>query len=244
MQINITLDGTEGSHELNALAALIASLGGRTAGPATMAVTVDVPNAPITSTSASGPAVSATSTVPTPPAPAQDPDEIEDPAAAAGAPDRDSAGLPWDERIHASSRATLQDGTWRRRKNTDDALFESVMAELRAAHPTTPASEDVPPPPPTTTNDTPEPPAPEPVVTAPVAVVAEPAADIPPPPAGEVDLSTFAKFVQAVNAKDVPAERKVYAELNKLAKEVADVDAFKDLLKKPEAWQLFYDMLG
>src|SRR5690606_22762037 len=35
-------------------------------------------------------------------------------AADAGAPDFDSAGMPWDERIHASSRATVADGTWRK----------------------------------------------------------------------------------------------------------------------------------
>ena len=49
----------------------------------------------------------------------------------------DSTGTPWDERIHASSKALNSDGTWRTRrkpKDMDDtewvALVESVKAEL------------------------------------------------------------------------------------------------------------------
>lgn len=44
----------------------------------------------------------------------------------------DSAGLPWDKRIHASSRNKLQDGTWRMMRGVDKAVVESVEAELRA----------------------------------------------------------------------------------------------------------------
>lgn len=44
----------------------------------------------------------------------------------------DSAGLPWDKRIHSSSRAKVADGTWRKLRGVDDALVASVEAELRA----------------------------------------------------------------------------------------------------------------
>lgn len=44
----------------------------------------------------------------------------------------DSAGLPWDKRIHASTRAKLQDGTWRKLRGVDEALIATVEAELRA----------------------------------------------------------------------------------------------------------------
>lgn len=54
-----------------------------------------------------------------------------------GAPSTDSTGTPWDERIHASSKALNSDGTWRTRrkpKDMDDAewvvLVESVKVEL------------------------------------------------------------------------------------------------------------------
>lgn len=42
----------------------------------------------------------------------------------------DSAGIPWDERIHAGTRGVNQDGTWKRRRNTSDVIYASVMAEL------------------------------------------------------------------------------------------------------------------
>lgn len=47
-------------------------------------------------------------------------------------PEFDSAGLPWDERIHAPSKATNKDGTWRARRGLEQALVSAVEAELRA----------------------------------------------------------------------------------------------------------------
>lgn len=44
----------------------------------------------------------------------------------------DSAGLPWDGRIHSSSRALNKDGTWRIQRNVDKSLIATVEAELRA----------------------------------------------------------------------------------------------------------------
>jgi len=43
----------------------------------------------------------------------------------------DKNGLPWDERIHSSSRAINADGTWRYRKNVPDENKQAVEAELR-----------------------------------------------------------------------------------------------------------------
>lgn len=51
-------------------------------------------------------------------------------APAAGQSDLDSAGCPWDARIHTSNKATIGDGTWRKKPGVDPALFESVKAEL------------------------------------------------------------------------------------------------------------------
>lgn len=50
----------------------------------------------------------------------------------ANAPVTDSTGLPWDERIHAGSKAQIADGTWRKRKGVDAGTVASVEAELRA----------------------------------------------------------------------------------------------------------------
>lgn len=43
----------------------------------------------------------------------------------------DIHGLPWDARIHASSRARNVDNSWRTKRNCDQALVASVTAELR-----------------------------------------------------------------------------------------------------------------
>jgi hypothetical protein len=45
----------------------------------------------------------------------------------------DAKGLPWDGRIHASSKARVADGSWRMKRGVDDALVATVTAGLRAA---------------------------------------------------------------------------------------------------------------
>lgn len=65
--------------------------------------------------------------------------------------ERDKEGIPWDERIHSGSKEKSQTGIWKRRRNTPDATFDAVMAELRAANTSRTmeaAAGIVPPPPP------------------------------------------------------------------------------------------------
>jgi hypothetical protein len=62
-------------------------------------------------------------------APTEPADTDEGPAAA-GAPEFDKVGTPWDKRIHSSSKAINEDGTWRRRRNLADITYTTVMAEL------------------------------------------------------------------------------------------------------------------
>lgn len=45
----------------------------------------------------------------------------------------DKNGLPWDGRIHASSKAKVADGSWRTKRGVDPALVTQVEAELRGA---------------------------------------------------------------------------------------------------------------
>ncbi len=73
----------------------------------------------------------------------------------------DSAGLPWDERIHSSSRKIGKDGTWNKRRGgpSGDELA-AIEAELRGAQT-----------------------APAPVPAAPVAPAPVPAAPVAPAPA-------------------------------------------------------------
>lgn len=63
----------------------------------------------------------------------QEPEYVRGPTAEdAGAPDFDSAGLPHDPRIHASSRATISDGTWKKKRGVSAEEVAAVEAELRA----------------------------------------------------------------------------------------------------------------
>ena len=58
-----------------------------------------------------------------------EPDEaLENPE---GAPAFDSAGFPWDERIHSANKGTNTNGTWRKRRGVDDATITTVEAELK-----------------------------------------------------------------------------------------------------------------
>lgn len=44
----------------------------------------------------------------------------------------DSAGLPWDARIHSDTHKKNADGSWRFRRNLDEAVKVTVLAELTA----------------------------------------------------------------------------------------------------------------
>ena len=60
-------------------------------------------------------------------------------------PATDKNGLPWDERIHAGTKALNGDGTWKKRRGVDDATVAAVTAELTGAAPApTPQPEPTP----------------------------------------------------------------------------------------------------
>ena len=58
----------------------------------------------------------------------------------------DAEGLPWDARIHSSSKAKTQKGVWKFARNLDENIKMQVLSELRGK--TTPAQSVPPPPPP------------------------------------------------------------------------------------------------
>ena len=128
------------------------------------------------------PVVLAGAATPPPPPPAAHPPGI----------DVDAAGMPWDGRIHSSSKAKVADGTWRQKRNLDPALLSSVTAELKqtmglgVAPP--PASAGVAPPPfatsavppaPPASSIPPAPPIPTPLPSAGVAPTASPSSGNP-----------------------------------------------------------------
>ncbi len=208
--ITIHIDHESTDLDLAAIAAMIAVLRGQNipnAGPAPSpaplpvsvpgtSVTVrDAPAATQTVSQLIGDAAVDVS-IPLPPAPpvAADPPAAPPPPVTSGAPvTLDKDGIPWDARIHSSSRNKTAKGVWQRKRNTDDPEWERVRAELRqamsagappapiealiAALPTPPAMPD-----PAAAFATPVAPQ-SPAPTASPAVAATIAADTAPPPA-------------------------------------------------------------
>ena len=82
-------------------------------------------SAPAAAPASIPPPPSVASAVPSPPPAAATPSP-------AGAAEVDKNGLPWDERIHASSRAKIADGSWRMKRGVQSHVVEAVEAELRA----------------------------------------------------------------------------------------------------------------
>ena len=54
-------------------------------------------------------------------------------AAPAASVELDSKGLPWDERIHASTKSKLASGEWKNKRGVPPERVTSVEAELRAS---------------------------------------------------------------------------------------------------------------
>lgn len=79
----------------------------------------DAPAAPVMNAGA----VAAAGTLTAPPAPTT--------PAVNTAVSTDARGTPWDARVHSETRKTNADGSWRFRRNLDEAVKAAVMAELR-----------------------------------------------------------------------------------------------------------------
>lgn len=82
------------------------------------------------------------------PTPVPQPEPQDDEPTNDAPPATDKNGLPWDERIHAGTKALNADGTWKKRRGVDDATVAAVTAELTGAAPT-PAPQPEPTPAPT-----------------------------------------------------------------------------------------------
>lgn len=131
----------------------------------------------------------------------------------------DSEGLPWDNRIHASSKAFLaKGGGWKKKRGIDPAIVATVEAELRQLMSTqAPTAEtaapDATPPPPATTNVTP-----------------------PPAPAGSI--TTFPDLMAAITASGIDQA------IVKGACEAVGVTAFPLLAARPDLIPAVAERLG
>jgi hypothetical protein len=99
--------------------------------------------------------------------------------------DVDSAGLPWDGRIHAGSRSKNADGTWRLKRGVEPDLLTQVAGELKR------------------TMEIPAAVIPPPPIVQPAAVPVPPAAVTPPPstpvgPATTASPISFPALMQAI----------------------------------------------
>lgn len=107
----------------------------------------------------------------------------------------DSAGLPWDERIHSSSKALKGDGTWRYRQGVSEDTKRAVEAELRGG-PQPIAPPPPPPPPAPAAPAIPQPPS----SPAPIAPTPPPAPSVSPTVAAPSTMPEFIALVQRATA--------------------------------------------
>lgn len=118
----------------------------------------------------------------------------------------DKAGLPWDDRIHASSRVKTADGCWRKRRGIDDATVATVEGQLKALMGIPAPVAAVPPPPPNPTS------AVDSTFPAPVAAAnVVPTAIASAPPAPTTDRNAFVHLItragEAIAAKKLTQEQ-------------------------------------
>lgn len=169
----------------------------------------------------------------------------------------DVDGIPWDARIHASTKTKTKAGIWTKLRNVNEVLYGQVHAELQekyaAGNSGSATLADAPPPPTENTavdnsangagdssqdnsvsNDAPPPP--NETGNAPT----DPAVAANAPVAGS--FADFPAFVQAVNAlkpTGIP-----YKELNTYAQTLGVAGGFKDMKDKPELWGSFVELAG
>jgi len=141
--------------------------------------------------------------------PGDDDEDDAAPVAAVVPGEVDSAGMPWDARIHSGKKSKIADGTWRKGKGVDAATIASVEAQLRAAGaasipaqaaptaPVAPAAAPVAPTAPAAPPAAPVVPAAPPA--APVVPAAPPAAPAAPAPAPAAATLDFAGLMQVVS---------------------------------------------
>lgn len=144
-------------------------------------------------------------------------EEIKDIVAGVSAPDVELAdGMPWDHRIHASSKAKLSKAPhgWKKKRGVTGALVEQVEAELRAAMLASPAK-------PVTTEEAAPPPDTEEAAPPPV----ETTATTEPPV-----ITTFAELNIAITEYGVPLD-KVTAAVNR-----AGLQAYPLLAARSDLW--------
>jgi len=79
------------------------------------------------------------------PTPAATPEPVTATTEAAAGVELDTNGTPWIEGIHATTKSKKADGTWTKKRGTDDTVLRDAEAAARAEIAGTPAAPDLPP---------------------------------------------------------------------------------------------------
>lgn len=235
MRMTVTIEC--GSSDFATLAAMlqIASNGG-------IESVVAAQPAPVAVTAAPAP-VAQPAPVAIPPLPVTEDngDDASEPIATV--PSADSAGMPWDERIHSGAKSTNADGTWRRRKGVSPADVARIEAELRGDSPPLPLSAPVAPvtpPPPTQTPAAPAMPSAAP------APVAQPAPNVGAQPTFFDAMGRVSSLVQSGRATTndvaqlcVVLTQRMGKTINSLTELINDskgVTALVELMRERQMW--------
>lgn len=162
-----------------------------------------------------------------------------DPVAPPPGVDVDNSGLPWDARIHASTKVKNADGSWRNKRGVDPALITTVTAELRQVMAATGAPAVAAPPPPAEAAPITDPAAafaaPPPPVAAPAPPVAEAA------PAATAPMAEFPRIMKIVTEKQ--AAGLVTTELVRNIAVQLGLTGVADLAKRPDLIPAFEALL-
>lgn len=272
MSLHIEINGDCSDREWDALAALVAIMRGTTALPTILnltnvtlhdtlapeepeadplpagrSVAADVPPPPpSTPADAAEALMAAEETRVAAQAAASTPAAPKPPLSPPAGVELDSDGLPWDARIHASTKTKVQsDQKWKKIRKVDPALVKAVEAELRevmaapvpdapivtdpAAAFAAPQADAVPPPP---AADVPPPPA----------------TDVPPPPASEpepaapaADLTEFARIMKVVASKQTA--KTLQPEMVTTIVQQLGLTGVRDFAKRPDLIPAFEALL-
>jgi hypothetical protein len=155
---------------------------------------------------------------------------------ASAAVELDADGIPWDERIHVSTKTKTAKNVWTKKRNVDEVFYGQIHAELQELHA---GNDDTPPPPTQDIGSSPEAASSTPDENAPTDDT-----DVPSPPAPDAsagsDAPVFNEFADLVNK--VAPFGIPYVKLAELAVKVTDglVTKFPDLRDKPDYWADFY----
>lgn len=248
MSLHIEISGDARPVELRAVAAAMAVLLGETAAGALASSLVaavpsgkaDVPPPPPEPETPAPVTAIPTEPAALPPIPAPAGGTVDGgpalPPAPAGAV-VDASGLPWDARIHASTKSTTKDGKWTKKRGVADELVAHVEAELKSVM-AAPVPATVPPPP-----------VDGPVHVDPAAAFgsapASPATDaLPPaPPPGEAPapMAEFARIMRIVTAKQAAGQLTTEF-VAQLAAQLG-ITGVKDLAARPDLIPAFEALL-